>query len=325
MSDMEIENLTPDELPQKPDIKETLSALKDDDSTTALYGLSNLISEEVKQILGVWSELPSTQRRKLLRDMVSASETDVTLSFEEVAKLNLTDPDADVRSAAIEVLWENESVEHLRQLNTIAKNDTALQVRIAAMSAIGKFILLGEYGEIPEEEIASVQETLIDIWNDERLPVELRRRALEAISNGSHEMVPNAIREAYKSDDTLMTISALFAMGASYDNQWEELVIKELDNDDAEIQYEAAKAAGALSITEAIPKLAELTTSGDREILEVVISSLGEIGGNESLRFLNILAEQAEEQEDEDLTEAIDEAISIASAMGSEIFLDDID
>ena len=257
MNDMEIESSISDDLPQKPDIQDTLNALKNDDATTALYGLSNLISEEIQQVAEAWNELSTEQRHKLLSHMVLASETDVTLNFDAIAKLNLTDSDPNIRSIAIEVLWENESVNHLRQLNDIAKNDTALQARIAAVSAMGKFILLGEYEEIAEEEINPVQNTLIDIWNDQSLPVELRRRALEAISNGSHDIVPKAIRQAYKSDDTLMTISALFAMGASYDNQWDELVLKELDNANPEIQYEAAKAAGALSIIEAIPKLGQ--------------------------------------------------------------------
>ena len=104
-------------------------------------------------------------------------------------------------------------------------------------------------------------------------------------------------------------------MGCTYDDRWSEIIMQEIESDDAEIRYEAARAAGSLELEEAIPKLARLALDDDREILEVAIWSLGEIGGNEAMRILNLLAEKAEDEDDQDLIQAIDEAIGNATLM----------
>lgn len=322
---MDVQDFPDDELSKKPDLNTTITALKNNDITTILYGLSGLTAKEVETIKPGWGELSAIARRKLLRRMVEASETDFALDYREFGKMNLLDTDASVRAVAIEVLWEDESIETMRQIHSILANDEAIQVRIAAAIALGKYVLLGEYEEIPDSEIMPVQETIVNVWNDKEQPAELRRRALEAISNGSHDIVPKAIREAYNSDNSQMRTSAVFAMGKSYDHQWDEAVLAELDSDDPEILYEAAKASGHLSITEAVPKLGKLVASGDREILEIVVWSLGEIGTNEAVRMLNILAEQAEERDDTELVDAIDEAIGTATIMNGGMFTIDVD
>ena len=66
---------------------------------------------------------------------------------------------------------------------------------------------------------------------------------------------------------------------------------------------------------EAVPVLGRLAEEDNRETLMVVIWSLGEIGGKEALRFLAELAQQAEENDDETLADAVDEAIANATLM----------
>jgi hypothetical protein len=63
----------------------------------------------------------------------------------------------------------------------------------------------------------------------------------------------------------------------------------------------------------------------DRETQEVAIWSLGEIGGREALRILSALADDAQKAEDDELIEAVDEAISSASLVGEDLVLDDDD
>jgi HEAT repeat protein len=79
------------------------------------------------------------------------------------------------------------------------------------------------------------------------------------------------------------------------------------------MRYEAARAAGELEIEEAVPLLGRLILDDDREILEVVTWSLGEIGGKEAVRILEAMAETAEETDDDVLMEAIEDAIGNAS------------
>ncbi|MBK8026049.1 MAG: HEAT repeat domain-containing protein [Chloroflexi bacterium] len=92
------------------------------------------------------------------------------------------------------------------------------------------------------------------------------------------------------------------------------------DSDD-EIRYEAARAAGELEIEEAVPDLAKLASDPDREIQEVAIWSLGEIGGDESLRILNHLLQRAMKAKDEGLKDAIEEAIGNASLSRGALYM----
>jgi HEAT repeat protein len=108
-------------------------------------------------------------------------------------------------------------------------------------------------------------------------------------------------------------------MGRSCDEQWEEIVLKELSSLDPEMRFEAARAAGELTLTDATPQLARLARGTDREIKEVAIWSLGEIGGNAALRVLNTLAAEAREADDNDLLEMIEDAIGSASLAGGDL------
>jgi HEAT repeat protein len=177
-------------------------------------------------------------------------------------------------------------------------------------------------GALPELETIPAQDAVITLLNDEAEDVEVRRRALEAISNCRHEIVDDAIEEAYHSHDERMRASAVYAMGRTYDSRWESIVLREVDSSDPAIRYEAARSSGELGIEEAIPQLSRLSREDDREIQNVAIWSLGEIGGGQAMRYLSALAEEAEESEDDDLMELIEDAIGSASLAGDDIDFD---
>jgi HEAT repeat protein len=118
-----------------------------------------------------------------------------------------------------------------------------------------------------------------------------------------------------------MQVSALFAMGRSCDDErWSSIILREIESADAEKRYEAARAAGELEIAQAVPLLARLTESNDREIKEIAIWSLGEIGGKKALKVLNRLADEADEAEDDNLLQAVEDAIGNASLVDGEMF-----
>jgi HEAT repeat protein len=175
-------------------------------------------------------------------------------------------------------------------------------------------------GDLPERETIRAQEAAIKLLNDEAEPVEVRRRALEAIANCSHELVEPAISTAYRGDNHSMQVSALFAMGRSCDTvRWSKTVLKELNSSDPEMRFEAARAAGELEIAEAIPVLARLAEGNDREIKEVAIWSLGEIGGKKAMKVLGRLADEAEAANDDELLTVIDDALGNASLVDGEL------
>jgi HEAT repeat protein len=304
------------------DFSSALEALRTSDQSksdaTILYGLSALQPEEIERLRPVWNELPAAYRRKLLRTLVDVSETNFELNYTGFAHFALEDPDAAVREAAIEALWDEDSLDLMQQLIEIAQTDEAREVRAAATSALGRFILAGELGELPEVETVKAQDVVINILNNPAEDIDVRRRALESIANCGHPIVEGAIDAAYNGDDNRMQISAVFAMGRTYDERWGDIVISELDSDDPEMRYEAARAAGELELEEAVTHLSRLAFDDDVEIQDVAIWSLGEIGGKEAVRVLNLLAKSARADKQPEVMTAIEDALASAQLGGGD-------
>lgn len=302
---------------QRPDIETTLSALTQDVEAaipaTVLYGLSNLSPEELSQLAPVWQSLEPSYRRRLMEYLVEVGEVNFELNYQALGEFALDDSSAGVRDAAVELLFEDMSIDLMDRLIEMAQWDEAPRVRAAASIALGRFIYAGELGEIDEAAASRAQDAMVSVWTNDNEDVEVRRRALEAISNSSLEIVEEAIKDAYNSLEHSLQVSALFAMGRSYDSQWAPIVIREIDSDDPEMVYEAARAAGELELEESVAGLVRLANGSDREIAEVAIWSLGEIGGRDAMRALDLIGQRATETEDDALLEVIQDAIASAS------------
>lgn len=301
----------------RPTPEATLEALQSGEERSVppveiYYGLSGISTEEMQVFEPVWQSLSDSYRYRLVSSMAEMSETDFELDYRTLGLHALNDPDADVRAAAIDLLWEDETLEVMNALLRLAQHDPNERVRASAVGAgaLGRFVLLGEYGELPDDEFVKVQDAVIAILKDPAVDVDIRRRALESIANSSHEIVPQEIRKAYNSGDHRMRVSAIFAMGRSSDPLWEDIVLNELDNNDAEIRFEATRASGEIGILEAVPKLGHLLVEDDREIQMSAIWALGEIGGREAERILDAMRDVAEEAEDEDMIDAIDDSLA---------------
>jgi HEAT repeat protein len=310
----------------QPTLAETLVALKAGGdgpiNATVFYGLSDLTEADLAQVKPVWDGLDAEYRSKVMRRLVDVSEANFELDYRTIGLFGLTDRDADVRQAAIDVLWEDQSLELMSRLIERALRDEAAEVRAASASALGRFILLGELGDLPERETVRSQDAVITLLNNEQEQVEVRRRALEAIANCGHAVVEPAINQAYQSAEHPMRVSALFAMGRSCDDdRWSKFVLRELQSSDAEMRFEAARAAGELELTDALPLLARLAEGNDREIKEIAVWSIGEIGGKKAMKVLNRLADEAEAEDDDEMLAAIEDAMGNASLVDGELFL----
>lgn len=308
---------------ERPTLPETLAALRAGQEakvdSKVYYGLSGLSEAEVEEVEQLWQTLDTDYRRKLTRRMAEINEANVEFSYFGFGMMTLRDPDSEVREAAIDLLFEEESMVLMNRLIELAQWDDSTVVRAAAMSALGRFILGGELGDLPESETVRAQDIAVQFITSEDEDVDVRRRALEALSNSSHELVSEAIEEAYRGDERKMRVSAVFAMGRSYDEQWKPAVLRELGSNDPEMRYEAARAAGELEIDDSVPALARLAFDGDREIQEVAIWSLGEIGGASALRTLTTLASNAQKDGDKELFEAIEDAILNANIVNGDL------
>jgi HEAT repeat protein len=306
-------------------IQKTIEMLRDSETTItaeAIRSLSDLSAAEMLILASQWESIPAERRQTLITRLGELSETNFDLNFSTVARHALTDSDEQVRVAAIEALWYDEEPVLLRYLIEMAKNDESDEVRAESISAIGRFILLGELGKIGTTQSREAQDLAIRIYNDVDEPIAVRRRAIEALGNCTRAGVSDLIQEAYDADDVAMKASAVHAMGRSCDEDWSDVILEELRSDEPELRYEAARAAGELELKEAIPTLSVLLEDPDREIRENAVWALGEIGGNAARHLLENALERAQVEGDDELSEAIEEALETSSLVGEDMLFD---
>ena len=277
--------------------------------STVVYGLSEMTGDELKAVIPVWSRLSAVAKHRVLSALNEASEAMFELSFREIALLSIVDDSGLVRAKAIDLLWTDESAETMQKLMSLAESDPEVKIRSRALESLGRFILLGEYGDIPAELADEAQALTYTIHKNISEPVEIRRRALESLANSSHSAVEQLILAAYADGNHELRIGALFAMGRTCNQIWRDQLLNELENDDNEYVYEAIRACGRIQVADSVQRIGELALSEDQEIQMMAIWSLGEIGGR--LAF-EILARLDETIADENLAPAIEEALDAA-------------
>ncbi|MBN1966872.1 MAG: HEAT repeat domain-containing protein [Anaerolineae bacterium] len=286
------------------------------------YGLSGLDRQQLAELQTHWNRLPVTRRRQLLEHLNLVSEANFELDYRDINHFALQDADPTVRRYAIEGLWEDESMTLLRKLVRIVRDDPSMEVRVAAMADLGRFILLGEYEEIPEAEARLAQDTVLAVLHSDE-DIEIRRRALEAIANCGREGVHDMIAHFYAQEDLMLRVSAVFAMGRTCDERWAQDVLREMDSEELELRYEAARAAGQLEIKAAIPHLIRLIDeTDDVEIIEMAIWALGEIGGEKAQQVLEQIMRNAEAAGNDEIAAAADDALQMASLPGDFLLFD---
>ena len=295
---------------EMPSIEALLKHLADESqplSVARLYALSNLERDDPARVQAAWPDLPDERRRAAMRHLADITETNFEVDFGPMFRLGLKDSDSAVREAAIDGLWEVEDPALIAPLVKIMKKDSSESVRAAAAGTLGHFVYLDELEDIPHAQVVPALEALREIIATPDGSLEVRRRAVEAIAYSSAEDVPGIIRAAYASPDELMRVSALYAMGNSADDQWIETVIAELEAQSPAMRYEAARAAGELEARNAVSTLARLLDDPDREVQEMTVWALGQIGGNRAHRLLTQLAKSDDEALAEAATEALEE------------------
>src|SRR4051794_35992129 len=97
-------------------------------------------------------------------------------------------------------------------------------------------------------------------------------------------------------------------MGRTLDRRWLDILIEELESEDAEMRYEAARATGAIGDVQAVQSLSKLALDEDDEVRQEAIMALGRIGGPRAERVLRSLAEDASQSDREAIAEALGEA-----------------
>jgi len=270
-------------------IEEIISELADTEKplgNSRLSDLTSLNSEELADFKKLWRDIDPERRRQVMLRLVELAEENFELDFDSIFKSCLDDPDDEVRSKAIEGLWENEELNLINYLLDLLQNDPSDKVQAAAATALGRFTLLAEQQKLPANYHPKIYQALLGILNDSRKPVEVRRRALEAIAPMDSGEVEQIISTAYRSSQPKLRVSAIYAMGKNCNPQWLPILLREMGNRNAEIRYEVACACGEIGDEEAVDGLVELVDDSDLEVQLAAIRALGKIGNTEAKNCL---------------------------------------
>jgi hypothetical protein len=290
-------------------------------SISGLYLLSHITGEEAERLRELWPEIPMRRRRQIVGHLADITEVNFDVDFNAVFRFCLRDEDERVRAQAIEGLWEDNDIALIGPFVRILRHDPSPVVRAAAAMTLGRFILMGELGQIEAAPAALVEQTLLQTIYDWEEVAEVRRRAVESVAYSSELGVQDIIEAAYYDDDEKMRCSAIFAMGRSADPIWRDMVIAELHNPNPEIRFESARACGELEAHAAIPRLAELLEHDpDREVLGAVIGALGRIGGAEARRLLAVCLTIDDEIIHDAASEALEEMLFSGDVTGIPLY-----
>jgi HEAT repeat protein len=291
-------------------VEDTLKNLQDEAepiSVAGLYALSGLDRASLDQVRAVWGALPADRRQAAMRHLVDITEDNFEVDFSPIYRLGLNDQDPAVRTAAIEGLWEDDDAALITPILKLL-TDPAESVRGAAAGALGRFVYAGELEDIPASKVAPVTKALKAAYANPAEALEVRRRALEALGFLGYAEVGDLIRQGYQHTEQPMRLSAVFAMGRSADDeQWGEIVVRELDSRDPEMRFEAARACGELEYVPAVRRLGELLDDVDENVQQAAVWSLGQIGGDKARQLLQAVLESDAEHLHEDAEAALDE------------------
>ena len=262
-----------------------------------LQEFSDIGPLELKTLLDVWPQVKPGRKLTLLEELDALAETDTLVSFDDLARALLTDPEPDVRTRAIRLLDEYEDPKVVPLYLDMLKNDPELNVRVEAANALHLFVDLGELEEIPVDIYHQVEDALLASAASED-NVRVRRVALESLGYSSRLEVTTLVESAFHREDPAWQASALVAMGRSADERWTDAVTRSLVHVDDRIRKAAVQAAGELSLQAARPILLKmLGEEEDATILSAVIWSLSQIGGEDVRTYLENLLDQLEDDE----------------------------
>lgn len=271
-----------------------------------VYRLSDLSAEEMGQFVALWPAVNEERRTQLVRHMADIAEENYVVDFAPIFAYLFTDAAAPVRIAALDGMWDSEDTKLIDPIIGIMQRDVNQSVRAAAARGLAHFVLLAEWGQIPDTHTERVIAALLGEYERPTASEDLKRAALEAMASADTPRINDLILDAYETGSDAMQLSALFAMGGTADRRWLPTLIDELENPSPDFRAEAARAIGSIGETEAVAPLEQLLGDEEREVAMAAILALGQIGGDRATAILNVLLE---DPEFEDLYDVIEESL----------------
>jgi uncharacterized protein (UPF0147 family) len=166
---------------------------------------------------------------------------------------------------------------------------------------------------ITEHTFHRIQLALHQLYLDESVPAEVRRRILEASVRAPCNWHRDAISLAYSSGDRDWMLTAVFSM--RWVRGFDDRILEALNNSDPEIHCEALYAAGNWELNAARGHIVALIrdSTTPKPLRLAAIGAVASIGAEEAREILVDLTDS----DDQEIAEAADEAIASVITEGS--------
>jgi len=274
-------------------------------SRAALQEFSDLDPTSLQTVARLWPGIPAKLKHTFLDGLHGLADESTLVSFDDLARQLLSDPDGQVRLRAIRLLGESQDPRLAASFLKILASDDDAEARREAAAALGRFVELGELEEIPESTHRQVVDALLGTVTSEDT-VAIRRRALESLGYSSKPEVATLIESSFRRENPDWQASAMVAMGLSSDERWEEHVLSRLLDENPGVRLAAVQAAGELRLGSARQLLFQVLEEEDEsEVSSAAIWSLSQIGGEEARIYIQGLLDLAEEDEDVEFLEEV--------------------
>lgn len=271
-----------------------------------LSRLSDIDAAHLGELQKIWPDIPDHRRLEIIREVELVSKSNYLLSFQALCQFVMNDHFPHVREVAIRTLWEYDNISLVANFLNLLETEQDGDVRAALITALGKYVYLGEIEKIPSETLNLIVDRLLGLASGTKATI-IKRRALESLGYSGNAAVPGLIDEAYRSGKDDLVCSALVTMGRSANPGWASIVLNELTSDSPEVCIEAIKAAGELELQDGTETLINFLDHEDSDIRMAAIWALSHIGGKVVAKVLEELLEHTEDDiEAELITEAID-------------------
>ena len=284
--------------------------------------LSDLTPAKAAQVREVLQELSEEKRLQFFQAMDSSAEEELIYDFTPIAMLGIDDPDAAIRTAALNVLYWEDTEQIGKIMLEKAASDPDENVRIAAIKTLGQYMLEHHMeNDIPVDP-AKLKETLSALLDNPSAAV--RREAVASYALSGDKRVKEIISGYFAGNDRDELMTALQAVSLSLLEDWNDVIMELISSENEDIRQAAIHTAGELQLKEALPVMYEIIANFDHvspELLLETVSAVSEIGHSGSLEVLEVLGEAAVDM-DEEITDQIDDAIMMLDAslnMGGDV------
>ncbi len=175
---------------------------------------------------------------------------------------------------------------------------------------------------ISEKMFGEIRRALRALYMNGDEPEHVRRMALEASVRAPEAWHTEAVQKAYASGREDWSLTAVFCMGCV--RGFNEQILESLDSSNPGIRYQAVCAAGNWAVEAAWPYVAGLIEEAvegedvDKLLLLAAIEAAASIRPEDAAVILDPLTDS----EDEEIAEAVSDALAVAGAWGDEEDLD---